>query len=188
MTYRARRTPPGRTARPARGPHAELGGRIMAAKVTRDALEAFLRCKTKAHLKLEGRQGIASDYEKLLVATRGEVRQTAIAKILERNPESEVATGIPLTAATLRAGPSLILVATLEDGLLSLGFDGLKRVDGPSKLGDFPYIPILFHEGRSVRREQRLLLDLYALLLSRIQRRAPGSGIVWLGEGCRASK
>ena len=31
-------------------------------------------------------------------------------------------------------------------------FDGLKRVDGPSKLGDFHYVPVLFHEGgRSAR-------------------------------------
>ena len=29
--------------------------------------------------------------------------------------------------------------------------DGLKRVEGPSKLGDFHYAPILFFEGEKVR-------------------------------------
>ena len=52
-----------------------------------------------------------------------------------------------------------MLDATLEDDLLSLCFDGLKRVDGPSKLGDFHYVPMLFHEGRKVGKEQRLLLE-----------------------------
>ena len=80
-----------------------------------------------------------------------------------------MARDIPLTAAALRAGPSFVLDATLEDDVLSLRFDGLKRVDGPSKLGDFHYVPVLFHEGRKVGKEQRLLLELYGLLLSRIQ-------------------
>ena len=77
----------------------------MATKITRDVLEAYLHCKTKAHLKLAGQQGSASDYEALLVANRREVRQTAIDKILARHPEGEVARDISLTAAALRAGP-----------------------------------------------------------------------------------
>ena len=96
-----------------------------------------------------------------------------------------MARDIPLTAAALRAGPSFVLDATLEDDLLSLGFDGLKRVDGPSKLGDFHYVPMLFHEGRKVGKEQRLLLELYGLLLSRLQGQMPSSGIIWHGKECR---
>jgi predicted RecB family nuclease len=160
----------------------------MATKITRDVLEGYLHCKTKAHLKLAAQQGSASDYEKLLVASRGKVRQTAIGKILERHPATELARAIPLTIAALRAGPSFVLDATLEDDLLSLGFDGLKRVDGPSKLGDFHYVPVLFHEGRLVRQEQRRLLEVYGLLLSRIQGRMPGYGVVWHGEECRTTK
>ncbi len=34
----------------------------MATKITRQILEAYLNCKTKAHLKLAGQQGIVSDY------------------------------------------------------------------------------------------------------------------------------
>jgi hypothetical protein len=40
-------------------------------------------------------------------------------------------------------GPLFVLDAVLEDGIVSLLFDGLKHVDGPSKLGDFHYIPVL---------------------------------------------
>src|SRR5262249_48630109 len=159
VARRARRMSPGRNGAPRRAgwPRADFGGRNMVTKVTRDVLEGYLHCKTKAHLELTGQQGSVSDYEKLLIASREEVRQTAIVKILEHYPENEVEKGIPLTVAALRAGPSFVLDATLEDGLVSLGFDGLKRSDGPSKLGNYHYIPMLFHEGRKIRKEQKLL-------------------------------
>src|SRR5262245_27557893 len=120
----------------------------MATKITREILEAYLYCKTKAHLKLAGQQGNVSDYEAMLLARRHDVRQQAIGKILSKHPESEVSRDIPLTAAALRAGPPIVLDATLEDDIVSIHFDGLRRVDGPSKLGDFHYIPMQFHEGR----------------------------------------
>ena len=66
----------------------------MATKITREILEAYLNCKTKAHLKLAGQQGIVSDYEAMLVANRQEVRQQAIGKILAQHPEGEVARDI----------------------------------------------------------------------------------------------
>jgi predicted RecB family nuclease len=47
---------------------------------------------------------------------------------------------------------------------------------------------LLLYEGRKVRKEQRVLLELYALLLARLQGRAPTGGIVWCGRDCRASK
>ena len=160
----------------------------MATKITRQILEAYLNCKTKAHLKLAGQQGIVSDYETLLISSRQEVRQQAVGTILARNLEGEAVMDVPLTAATLRAGSSFVINATLEDDQLSLSFDGLKRVDGPSKLGDFHYVPMLFHESRKVCKEQRLLLDLYGLLLSRLQGQMPSSGIIWHGKECRTTK
>ena len=77
----------------------------MAAKITRDALEGYLHCKYKAHLKLAGQQGTRSDYEALLERTRHEVRRQAIDKILARHAEDEVARSVPLTAAALQPGP-----------------------------------------------------------------------------------
>ena len=47
-------------------------------------------------------------------------------------------------------GPALILDAVIENDLLSIRVDALKRVPGPSDLGDFHYIPILFGEGGSL--------------------------------------
>ena len=81
-----------------------------------------------------------------------------------------------------------MLDANLEDDQFSLTFDGLKRVDGPSKLGDFHYVPMLFHEGRKVGKEQRLRLEIYGLLLFRLQGQMPSSGIIWHGRECRTTK
>ena len=154
----------------------------MATKITRDVLESYLNCKTKAHLRLAGQQGNVSGYENLLVVNRQEVRQTAIDKVLVKLPEREVVRDISLTADALRAGPSIVLDATLEDGLLSVRFDGLKQVDGPSRLGDFHYVPMLFHEGRKVGKEQRVILEVFGLLLSQVQ----GNSAV--GDRLRATK
>ncbi len=99
---------------------AGLGGRVMSARITREVLEAYLYCKTKAHLKLAGQQGNVSDYEALLSENRRKVRQTAISKILSKHPEAEVARDIPLTATALRLGPSFVLDTSLEDDLLSV--------------------------------------------------------------------
>jgi predicted RecB family nuclease len=164
------------------------GSEIMATKITRDVLESYLNCRTKAHLKLAGQQGSVSDYEALLDANRQNVRQSVIGKILSKYPEGEVARDISLTAAALRAGPSFVLDATLEDDLLSLRFDGLKKVAGPSKLGGFHYAPMLFHPGRKVGKEQRRLLELYGLLLSQIQGRRPTLGVVWHERECKPTR
>jgi predicted RecB family nuclease len=160
----------------------------MATKITRDVLESYLHCQTKGHLKRAGQQGTVSDYEALLVGTREEVRQKAIEQILARHKPDEVARDIPLTGPALKRGPLVVLDAILEDDLFALRFDGLKRVEAGSDLGDFHYVPVLFHEGRSIRKQQRLLLEVYGLLLSRVQGRAPSYGVVWHGKECRATR
>jgi predicted RecB family nuclease len=160
----------------------------MATKITRDTIESYLNCKYKGHLKLAGQEGTKSDYELLLAKSREEVRRQAIAQILARHPEEVVERDIPLTPAALKRGAAFVLNAVLDDEHVSLAFDGLKRVPGPSKLGDFHYVPMLFYEARQIRKPQRALVDLYGLLLSRLQGRAPGYGIIWHGKECKATR
>ncbi len=160
----------------------------MTAKITNEVLEGYLNCGYKGHLKLVGEHGTQSDYEALMAQQRGEVRLQSIDTILARYGEDQVARYVPLTTAALKQGPLFVLDAVLENEIVSLHLDGLKRVDGPSKLGDYHYVPMVFHGGRSVRSEQRLLLELCGLLLSHIQGRMPGYGIVWYGKDCRAMK
>ena len=160
----------------------------MAARITRDIIESYLHCRLKAHLKLAGNQGIRSDYEGFLLQTRRDVRQQAISKIISKTSRDDVASKIPLTVTSLRAGSSYVLDTILEDDLLSVSFDGLKRVDGPSGLGDFHYVPMYFHEGHGVGKAQRHLLELMGLLLSQVQGKLPSHGIVWHGRESKVAK
>src|SRR5205085_4334477 len=118
---------------------------------------------------------------------RSKVRLEAISKILAQHPSSQIAKDVPLTTSALKQEPLFILGTHFEDDLFSLSFDGLKKVKGQSKLGDFHYVPMLFHDWRQIRKEQRLLLELYGLLLYKLQGAAPSSGIVWHGRECKAT-
>jgi predicted RecB family nuclease len=66
-------------------------------------------------------------------------------------------------------------------------FDGIKKMDGASILGEFHYVPILFSEARRVRQSDRRLLAMLAVLLSNIQGTVPAIGIVYLGHECAAT-
>jgi predicted RecB family nuclease len=160
----------------------------MAMKITSDVLESYLHCKFKGYLKLAGQQGTKCDFEAMLTELRAEVRLKAIDAIIARRSVDQIARDIPLTTANLKRGPQYILDGTLEDEALSLHFDGLKRTDGESKLGNFHYEPVLFHEGRQVKKGQKLLLEVYGLVLSGLQGRAPAYGVVWHGRECRATR
>jgi predicted RecB family nuclease len=159
----------------------------MEAKITRDVLESYLFCKYKSYLKLIGQHGSKSDYENLLTGIRSEVRLNTVDKIRVQNQENQVVNNIALTTSVLEQGPLFILEATIEDDRISLSFDGLKKVPGASKLGQFLYVPLLFHEEAKIRREQRLLLELHALFLSQYQAIAPSRGIIWHGRECKAT-
>src|SRR5262249_15565663 len=50
------------------------------------------------------------------------------------------------------------------------------------------YVPILFYEGRKIRNEQRLLLELHGHVLARVQGRQPAYGVVWHGKECKGTK
>jgi hypothetical protein len=131
----------------------------MVTKITSDVLESYLHCKFKGHLKLAGQQGTKCDFEAMLMQLRAKVKLKAIDTILDRHPDDQVARNIPLTIAALKRGCAYILDSTLEDDAMAILFDGLQRVDGASKLGDFHYVPVLFHERENVDKEQRLLLE-----------------------------
>jgi predicted RecB family nuclease len=157
-------------------------------RITSDVVESYLNCRLKAYLKLKGQQGTRSDYEEFLLQTRRDVRQQAISKLVGKVSNDDINKDIPLTASTLGVGRSLVLDPVLDDQPWLLRFDGLKKVDGPSELGDFHYVPLLFHEKPGVGKNQKLLLELNGWLLSGIQGRHPAYGVVWHGQECRESK
>ena len=133
-------------------------------KITRDILESYLQCKYKGHLKLAKEQDIKSDYELLLIEFRNQVRVAAADK-LARNRKGDLAQGLAITLRTLKRGSLLLLDASVEAEEFSICFDALQKEAGPSLLGNFHYIPVLFHETEKPSRLQKDLLELYGLII-----------------------
>ena len=156
----------------------------MAATITREVLESHLKCRYKGHLKLAGERGSPSDYELLLAEAREQVRQAATEKLLARHGEGEVLRDCTATAEVLRRGLPLLLDATVEGEGLSVRFDALQRAAGKSNLGEFHYLPVLFHEGERATQGQRLLLQLCGLVLGAAQGKEPERGVLIHGRGC----
>lgn len=149
----------------------------MPTAITKDILESYLHCKFKGHLKLSGQDGSKSDYERMLADQRENVRIGAIDTILAQQSVEQIDRSGPLTSTTLKHGFAFILDAVFEDDAFQLRFDGLKRAGEPSQLGAFHYIPMLFYESRHISKEQKVLLELYGLLLAGLQGRQPSIGL-----------
>jgi predicted RecB family nuclease len=161
--------------------------RPMSSKITLDVLDAVLNCKLKAYLRLAGQQGVKSDYETMLVRFRQQVRQKAIENIHNGHHDDPISIGTRVTRTTLKEGNGFLLDAKLDDDCYLVEFDGLKKVDGPSALGNFHYVPVLFTEDRRIRQSHRRLLEVLSLLLSRVQGKMPRSGVVYYGHECKAT-
>ncbi len=156
----------------------------MVTPITLDILSAHLICRFKAHLRFNGQQGTKSDYETALLDSRNDLKLNVLHKIVAKESEHALTTNVALTRHVLSQGVPLIIDADLSDERLHVHFDGLKRVNGASDLGDFHYLPIMFYEGRTIRKPQRILLEALGLLLAGVQGRRPNAGIIYHGSKC----
>jgi len=106
-----------------------------APSITREILEGYLKCRTKAHLKLRGEHGTKSDYEVLAVETCAELRIRAAEKLASKYKPEHVMRGVTIAETVLRSGAEVILGSTVEFDDLSLCCDALKKAKGQSRLG-----------------------------------------------------
>src|SRR5262249_4685438 len=148
----------------------------------------YLNCKYKGHVKLAGECGTISDYEAMTTAARQASREAAVANLLAHHGDSDFCRGRPVNTATLKRGARLLADAERQAARLSLRFDGLKRVDGASKLGDHHYVPVLHICADSVGRRQRLLLAVLGLALAPVQGLRPAAGLITRGPLARLGK
>ena len=158
----------------------------MKTMVTGDILESYLQCKSKGYLKFVGQQGTIRDYEIMLARLQEKVSLESIDKILTRCSAEDVLKDCLLSPTILKQGRLFLLNAHLDYDFVSFRLCGLKRIDDPSKLGPFHYIPIISYGGWQPRKEQRLLLEIYGVIISRFQGRSPATGIIWFGKDCRS--
>jgi predicted RecB family nuclease len=157
----------------------------MSGKINLEVLDSHLHCKTKGYLKLAGERGEPSAYGALLSERTGQVRAQASEKMLAIAEEGEVLRGVLLTPAVLKRQAAYLMEVKVEDEDLALSFDGLRKLTGASKLGDFHYAPVLCQGGEKVQPEDRLLLAVLALVVGTLQGRVPDVGFLFRGRECR---
>src|SRR5215471_707724 len=156
---------------------------VSTSRVTREVLDGYLRCKTKGFLTLAGRDGIKSDYERWRIEAKERQRLRATANLLLRYRGHQVADGVILRESRLRTGvDDLILDGKLQNALISMNIDALVKAEPLATLGQGRYIPILFHDG-AVRAPEKVLIELFALLISELQESAPDVGLVCRSQG-----
>jgi predicted RecB family nuclease len=160
----------------------------MPTPITRHVIESYLNCAYKGHLKLGGELGTPSEHEALLASSGQASRAEALSRLLARYGEGKAISGEAVTPAVLKRGLPLLVGAVLGDDGLSLLFDGLKRIDGPSQIGGYRYVPVLHHEGSRAGHRQKQLLALYGLVLGKVQGRQPTFGLLAQGPGNRLTK
>jgi predicted RecB family nuclease len=148
--------------------------------ITRDDLESFILCKTKAHLKFLRQCGTKSDFELLCESTREALRRRLGATFARKCEESEILRGVDSAQSVLHQGSAIIFDARIETQDFSLHCDVLKRVSGGSRLGGFHYVPVLVFEDFKIRRSHRLLLEAFALVLAEVQGRLPDHGLAFI--------
>ena len=100
----------------------------MKTKITNEVLESYIHCRYKSYLKLIGQSGIKSDYERLSLKLRNEVKHNALSKILAKVTEEQVTSNVSLKTSVLEKGSLFILKLFVEDDNLSLILDGIKKV------------------------------------------------------------
>jgi len=161
--------------------HLNQGGDLYVNEV----FEASLHCKYKAYLRLKAQKGTKCEYESMCDTARANAKRIALEKLLAPGGAKDPPTHVILTGSLLRQSEPLVFDTDLPIGLGLLHFDGLKKIDGPSNLGDFHYIPLLFSGGSKPRKEQKGLLELASLYLSDLQGKMPNKGCVFCGNESR---
>jgi predicted RecB family nuclease len=154
----------------------------MACRITDDVINALQHCRLKAYFRLRGEEGVQCGYEKLLIEQRANSQRDAIEKIRREYSETEVATDLDLSVTNLRKGAALILCARLDDDRHAVVFDGLRKTNGPSTLGDFRYQPVMFCATGQIRASDRQQLAARAVLLARVQGALPDGGVIYTGR------
>jgi predicted RecB family nuclease len=159
-------------------------GAFVMMKITRDVLESYIACRYKAYLKLEGKVSATVQESKPVDINDDELRIPSTFRDVNSPIKSHAV--IPndlLTPELLGQGLPAIKGGLHETALVSLQFDGVQRVSGPSKIGDFHYLPLVVHSNGQVHEAQRLLLDVYGFILSQLQGRVPERGLVRRTKG-----
>jgi predicted RecB family nuclease len=152
-------------------------------RITRDVIENYLDCRYKAYLKLAGHEGFTRDDPRQILDVDSRLPLTSVGNARPVHIKDQAAKFVDLTPSFLSKGASRILDGVFQTDLISLHVEGLQRAAGSSTIGNFHYLPFVFQSDAVAPKSQKVLLDVYAFILSHLQGRVPDTGIILKGEG-----
>ena len=145
------------------------------------------RGRPDPHAELARRRGAeheASILERLRGDANDDVVDLGAAPVHDRGGLEAAATA---TAEAMHAGPRLIYQPTFFDGIWTGRADFLRRVDKPSRLGEFAYEALDAKLGRQLKPAMVHQLCLYSDFVAAIQGAAPDRAQIFLGDGSVAT-
>jgi predicted RecB family nuclease len=160
----------------------------VAAPISNDLFRDFLRCKFKAHLKISGKCGQKSDYEKLDTRRSDEYRRIATDHLLRSRPNTEICQNPTDLPKALRHGYAIVIAGQATIDNTSVHFDALLLAT-PRPASSTPgYSPVLFSRAQKLSKEDGLLAAFCGIALERLQGQPVDQGRVIHGESFAVSR
>ena len=147
-------------------------------QITDEIFKSYLSCQYKAHLKLCGKTGNKTDFEKLSDEIRKALEIEVTQQFLNEYYPVDILQSPSLKITDLRKNKKVILTPHLETDNISTSFFALEKIPNLSKLGPFSYVPIVLSENKKITKEIRLLLTFQAACLEKLQGSTPKIGII----------
>src|ERR1700677_2810449 len=93
--------------------------------IAEETFSAYLKCKYKAYLKLQGAVGEVSEYERLLTRIDAKYRKTAGRELLRTQSKAAIADNPLSLSDAIKNGKTLILNASMNSDEASCHLDAL---------------------------------------------------------------
>ncbi|MCX6982781.1 MAG: IS66 family transposase [Verrucomicrobia bacterium] len=154
-------------------------------KITPAVFEAYLKCPTKCWLRATGEAASGNTYAEWVQAQIAAYRETGTARLVAASPQDEVALSPDkenVKAATWRLASSLAVLAEMDSCALESELHAVERVPAAGRGKAAQFIPIRFVFTNKLGKDDKLLLALDAVALSKALKREVSLGKIIHGD------
>jgi predicted RecB family nuclease len=154
-------------------------------KITPAVFEAYLKCPTKCWLRATGEAASGNTYAEWVQAQNASYRETGTARLIAASPHDEVALSPDMESvktATWRLASSLAVQAEMDPCALESELHAVERVPSGGRGKAAQFIPIRFVFTNKLGKDDKLLLALDAVALSKALKREVSLGKIIHGD------
>ena len=142
--------------------------------ITSECFKTYRQCKYKLALKMNGNEGVRSEYDYMLHGRQEQFRREAINRCYSTVFDKGMKTIFSDKSNKAQLAEKTVLFnAEIKSGDKKAYFDVLEQVKGKSCLGVFHYIPVLFQANNKITKEDLNLLGYNGVVIGTYQGRIP---------------